>query len=734
MSLLLCLLEPLFSGTRPRPGANLFLMLVDDSQSLNVKDQAHRQSRGEELKRLLSGASTWQTQLGQDFDVRRYTFGNRLDAVNEFDGLAFDNSRSALRSTLDALAQRFRDRPVAGILLFTDGNLTDGQASEMSVDGLPPIYPVPVGESTPARDVSVTRLRANQSNFESAPVTVQAQIRTHGLDGEDVVVQLLDESGEVLERQVAATSNSSQMLNIRFQVQPQHTGVGFYSVRACAQSETQLFEEQGDLPASREATIANNSRMVIVDRGGGPYRVLYVAGRPNWEFKFLRRSIQDDQEVELVGLVRIAKREPRMEFRSRRGESTNPLFRGFGNSKDETAEQYDEPVLLRLGTRDERELSAGFPTAADQLYEYDALIFDDLEAAYFTQDQMSLIQEFVSRRGGGLLMLGGEESFYNGKYHRTPVGEMLPVYVDREPKAPGNLAYRLALTAEGWLQPWVRVRSTEDEERQRLNAMPEFESLNRVAGLKPGATVLAHALTSEGNKFPALVTQRFGKGRVSALLVGDFWRWAMQREVGDDSEMEQAWRQKLRWLVADVPRRVQVDSRRRPDDPTQAVQIDVRPRDELYEPLDNATVTVSVKTPDGRTLKLTAAASDDELGLYRTTYLPREPGAYRASVRVAALDGSEVGEREIGWTSEPATDEFRDLEPNQTVLQRLATRTGGEVIDAAELDAFVADLPNRRIPVTEPWVYPLWHQWSVFVFAVVCLSGEWGLRRWKGLP
>jgi len=734
VSLLLCLLEPLFSGTRPRPGANLLLMLVDDSQSLNVKDQSSRQSRGEELQRLLSAKSTWQTQLGQDFDVRRYTFGNRLDAVTEFDALEFNKPRTALRTSLEALAQRFRDRPVAGIVLFTDGNLTDGDDNELSVEGLPPIYPVAVGQTTPARDVSVTRLQASQSNFESAPVTVQADVRTHGLDDEDVVVELLDAAGDVLERQVASTSQASKTINLRFQVQPQHRGVGFYTVRAFAQNETKLFEDQDDLSVSREATVANNSRLVLVDRGGGPYRVLYVAGRPNWEFKFLRRSVHEDQEVELVGLVRIAKREPRMEFRSRRGESTNPLFRGFGNSDDETAEQYDQPVLLRLGTRDERELSAGFPTAAEELYGYDALILDDLESAYFTQDQMSLVQQFVSRRGGGLLMLGGEESFYNGKYHRTPVGEMLPVYVDREPKPPQNLAYRISLTAEGWLQPWVRVRSTEDAERQRLQAMPDFVSLSRVAGMKPGATILAHALTADGDKFPALVTQRFGKGRVSALLVGDFWRWAMQREDPQESEMEQAWRQKLRWLVADVPRRIQVDARRRPEDPAQAIQIDVRPRDELYEPLDNARVTVSVKTPAGRTLQLQAAASDDELGLYRTTYQPREPGAYRATVRVVALDGSEVGERETGWTSEPATDEFRDLEPNHAVLQRIAKRTGGEVVDASALDAFVADLPNRKVPITDPWVYPLWHQWSVFIFAVVCLTGEWGLRRWKGMP
>jgi uncharacterized membrane protein len=39
---------------------------------------------------------------------------------------------------------------------------------------------------------------------------------------------------------------------------------------------------------------------------------------------------------------------------------------------------------------------------------------------------MTLLQKFVSERGGGFLMLGGQESFHHGKYDRTPIGDMLP--------------------------------------------------------------------------------------------------------------------------------------------------------------------------------------------------------------------------------------------------------------------------------------------------------------------
>ncbi len=75
-----------------------------------------------------------------------------------------------------------------------------------------------------------------------------------------------------------------------------------------------------------EQTSANNSRLVVVDQGDGPYRVLYVSGRPNWEFKFLSRAIEEDEQVQLVGLIRIAKRQPKFDFRNPQDQSTQRVY------------------------------------------------------------------------------------------------------------------------------------------------------------------------------------------------------------------------------------------------------------------------------------------------------------------------------------------------------------------------------------------------------------------------
>jgi hypothetical protein len=124
--------------------------------------------------------------------------------------------------------------------------------------------------------------------------------------------------------------------------------------------------------------------------------------------------------------------------------------------------------------------------------------------------------------------LGGADSLNNGKYENTPLAAALPVYLDREPAIAPTSELKWELTREGWVEPWVRVRPIETEERQRQLAMPSFKVLNALSSLKPGAQVLAEAVDQRGNRYPGLVAQSFGSGRVATLAVGDLWRWGLK--------------------------------------------------------------------------------------------------------------------------------------------------------------------------------------------------------------
>ena len=743
-ALALCLLEPLWLGQRARPGANLFAVLVDNSQGLQVHDRGEATSRGDALRKLVDPQlSPWQSSLASTFDVRRYLFDTRLQATKDFTELNFEGRSTSLASALRTAGERFQGRPLAGMLLLTDGNATDlANGASPDLTGFPPVYPVVIGRRDSVQDIAVQQVAVSQSSFEDAPVTLQADVVTAGYRGRPVVARVVDRTGKTVQEQSADARGDGESIAFRFQMKPEQPGLSFYQIRVSTPAEAPT-PEAPQPKKSEEATLANNSRVFTVDRGQGPFRVLYVSGRPNWEYKFLNRSVQVDEQVQLVALIRVAKREPKFDFRGRAGETSNPLFRGFGNQAPEDVQRYDQPVLIRLNTRDEVELRAGFPRTPEELYGYHAVILDDLEAEFFAPDQAQLLQKFVSERGGGVLMLGGMESFHEGKYVRTPIGDMLPVYLDHSDagagEPPGPVNYQLA--REGWLQAWARLRDNESDERSRIEGMKKFEVLNRVRGLKPGASVIASVRDEKGAELPALVVQRFGRGRTAALMIGDVWRWGMT-DAAARVDMERAWRQLVRWLIADVPNRVNATAEPIAADPNGAVRVQVRVRDEKFQPVDDATVVVDIEPvvfegtagAAGAALKLEAEPALSEPGLYQVTYVPRQTGGYQAVATVKNNAGADLGRAEAGWSTDLAAEEFRSLVPNNALLEDIARKTGGQVVAAEDLDKFVRRLPELRAPVMETWSYPAWHTPLMFGFALACLLAEWGLRRWKGMP
>jgi uncharacterized membrane protein len=746
-ALLICLLEPLWFGERARPGANLIAIVADNSQGMQIRDQGESQTRGEQLQDLLDPArAEWLARLGDTFEVRRFTFDARLQATNDFAELVYDGNASGIGGALRTVSERFQGRPLAGVILLTDGNATDLRTPLPDFVGLPPVHPVVIGDASAVRDIAIQQVGVTQSAFEDAPVTIQVDVGAAGFAGQTINARLVDLSGAVVQQQNLVGGRETDTLAFRFELKPETNGLAFYQVRVAEADAADRQPVDGEDP-SGEATQANNSRVIVVNRESGPYRILYVSGRPNWEYKFLNRALQEDPEIDLVALIRIAKREPRFEFRGREGETSNPLYRGFGDQSPDAVQQYDQPVLQRLNTRDEFELLNGFPRVPEDLYEYHAIIVDDLEAEFFSPDQQSLLQKFVSERGGGFMMLGGMESFQEGSYAETPVASVLPVFLDRAPEfgilAPPRL---FQLEREGWLQPWARVRSSQDQERARRETMPQFQVVNRVRGVKPGASVIGVMREPSGETIPGIVVHRYGRGRSAAMMIGDFWYWGMQDlhqdSAGAQEDMNKSWRQLTRWLVSDVPKKVELAVERQEGESANAVTLQVRVRDERYQPLDSASVMVEIEpvafgdqeAPTTGNLTLRAEPALSEPGLYEVAYVSRTTGGYRATAIASNNVGAELGRDEAGWSVDLAAEEFRSLVPNAALLEAIATKTGGQVVSPDDLEDFASRLPGEKAPEMESWSYPLWHTPIMFAFALGCLLAEWGIRRWKGMP
>src|SRR5207249_106981 len=133
--------------------------------------------------------------LNQQFGVRRYIFDARLQPVPSFEHVTFDGRLSSLGATLKRIAERYRGQPLAGVLLFTDGNATDIAENLPDLAGMPPVYPVMIGAEQAVRDIAVEKANVSQTAFEDAPVTIDAMLRATGYSGSAVEVKLFDAMG-----------------------------------------------------------------------------------------------------------------------------------------------------------------------------------------------------------------------------------------------------------------------------------------------------------------------------------------------------------------------------------------------------------------------------------------------------------------------------------------------------------------------------------------------------------
>lgn len=735
--LILALMEPVHLDEEPKKNANDVVVVADNSSGLAVSLTESQPAPSSALREAITTNDAavfpdWLEKIGDTFRLQTFLFDRTLRRSVDYSDLDFSRPGSNLITALDGVETRFRKRPHVATVLLSDGNATDTEKWEAWLDSIEsadkktPVFPVVIGEETPdASDLSIFQVDAETTEFEDARVTLTVDARALGSFSKPAEIFVENDKGTELGTESVAfpAEPGSHKRRVRIRLGAIPPGVSFLTVG---------IRQTGDNPVT-EATEANNRQRIVVNAGSGPYRILYVSGRPNWEYKFLRRSLSEDAELDMVGLIRIAKREPKFEWRGRTGESSNPLFRGFQSDIPEETQKYDEPVLVRLNTATPEELRDGFPETEEELFpHYRAIILDDLEEEFFTLQQQELIERFVSRRGGTLVMLGGQESFQSGGWNNTPVARVLPVYLEKVRPGEPTLEASYNLTREGWLKPWLRLRAGREEEVTRLAYMPPFFAINQLTAIKPGASLLATVTDVSDRNHPAIVTQRYGEGKAAAVTIADFWRWGM-KDPEQQGELAKTWRQLMRWSVAEVPARVQMEKEEIDAGGLPLTKLSVRVRQPNFREQDDATVVLTVTDDAGGTSQITAEPSLEEPGLFTAEHASDDGKGYRVVATVVDGEGEEIGTSETARSFNPEAREFARLGADVERLNAIADATGGKVFTLETISELPKLLESLELPVTEVRQRPLWHAPWLFLLALAFFLGEWIIRRRQGI-
>ena len=687
--LIAILLRPVVMVPPAAANNSLLPILVDVSRSMRLTEAAgiSRLQRAQAIVRDL------QKQLAAEYRIEVLTFGESLAAATDVDRLAPTARRSDLGGAMADLADRYRANRVAGVIVLSDGGDTSPQEARRDAVIKAPVITVGIGSTEVARDREVVNLTAGEPLLPGASIDLSVSATTAGFGTEAVELRVTANGRPVDTRRVRPSADGAPVHAV-FTVSPEPEVPTVYTVEIPA--------------AADELAPENNVRSVLVPPQTGKRKILILEGAPGYEHTFLKRALAQDPGLMVDAVVR----------------------KGQNDDGRDTFYVQADPARMAA-------LSSGYPSKRSELFAYDAVIFGNIEADFFTREQLALTAQFIAERGGGLLVLGAR-SFDRQGLAGTALEQALPIDLTSNrntitlasAQMPAKEPNKPALTTDGLLHPATRLAVLPDENRQKWSELPALASMAQVGGARPGAQVLAVALTAGGNPQPLIAAQRYGQGRSMVFAGEASWRWRMMRPATDTS-YETIWRQLARWITAGAQGPVTIAPMSPPvAGATDRVSVIVR--DENFRPIANAEVAIQITAPNGDKRQIPAALSNPQEGRYAMAARFDQSGVYR--VEAVASRGS----TNIGTASRPVLVGGVDLEMtqprlNEAVLQRLSSETGGRYIRAAQADELPALLRESRADAGTPEQRDLWHNgWSLL--AIITLLGiEWVMRRRAGL-
>jgi uncharacterized membrane protein len=659
------------------------VVLADRSRSLDLP--AEGGTRRQALARALDQvrAAAGQARL------RVLGFGDGPAAP--WDPKASGDARPAEHSDLGAaltsLAGMPQERPSA-IIVLSDGRLDrpsedrPGPAVvEMMRGQHVPVHTISLSSKAPP-DASIRAVRAAGAAVAHQPLPLTIDIGCDGgLSCEDLTVsarELVDGGPPALLASGIAHVEHGQA-TVELTITLDQAGPRIVEVAIQAPS--------GDVIPD------NDRRLLAFDVARDRVRVLHVAGRPTYDVRALRMWLKSDASVDVVAFFILRTR-------------------------------YDDVNV----TTDEDLALIPFPVHelfSEHLPSFDAVVLQDFNAGdYELLQHLPALARYVEH-GGGLIMVGGQESFAGGHYAGTRLADVLPVALEAQEVEGATFdlgSYVPSYTEVARSAPMLRpLRNFMGD------ALPEMAGANRVGDARPGSFVLwthPKLKTRSGAPMPLLVLGEKGDGRAIALAVDGTYRLAYSGLGSETSGRAHGalWDGLLGWLMRDPryePAQVELESTCMAGMP---LSLKVRPL-----PGSEGVLNVEVVKLEGHQLvarKQAKVAKDGDPVSIDVGKL--EPGGYSARVWVGTGPSTRHD-----FACERGGDEWADSRPDESRLEAIARATGGQFLRADE--ASRVPIPPSTEVAAERRVVPVLPAWVWTLLAASALGVHWIVRRKTGL-
>ena len=721
MLLLFILLRPVFSFTVENRLRRALVVLVDKSMSMLIEDsrlddqdikraaiakgiiknldqsldqqgvaQSQHLSRNEIVKSAFENKElSLIDTLKKRYDVEFMTFDRDITTASEEEALVKPPSgddaseATAIGDAVQEAVNRKRGQPVAGVLLVTDGANNNGSepldaANAAGADHMP-LYIYGVGITSP-RDIIVDSVFTPDVAFINDEVPVTVRVRAQGLNGQKAHLTLKQDDKEVASKDLEFTGDGEQAVPLTFT--PDKAGV---------------FNLTANIPPRDDETVKDNNtatqRLRVID---SKIKVLFIEQAPRWEFRFVQAALMRDRRVSAKFILL---------------QADPALSQGT-----------DSPYLAK------------FPATKEELFKYDLVVIGDVDPKVFTPEQMDSLNEFVSKFGGAIAFIAGQQYDPNA-YTGTTFEKLLPVEIDATAVHRGTIERptSLVLTALGQTSPMLRLSPNEQENANIWRSFPPVQWINRVTRAKPGAQVLLEDAdplkATRFGKMPALALQQYGVGQVLYFGTDNTWRWRQESGI---AYYPLLWGQIVqRMALAHLlggSKRTQLSVDKQHYATGERVTVFARLYDQAFQPVKQGSVNGSY------TIQAAPGQPASPLQRVQLRPLPDQPGMYRGDF-VAVTSGnyqfSVESDAQTTLDFEVAKPRFElgETAMNEPLLREMARVSGGAFFREEDLATLTQKLSQQDERITRTVDADIWS--SPFYFALVALVAimEWVFRK-----
>jgi len=678
--LVLILAKPTWTRESEQIDPGRLAVIVDNSRSMSLPDSSGstRYSRAraaiEQLKKMLEVDRKGPRVAIDLFDIT----GTLLK-----DGLPEQPivERTDLAEALHKTALQLRSRPIAGLVLVSDGmdntgrpNFHDWEDTSLPIHGLG----FRTGESGDL-DLAVRKPQAPARVLVHNELRVEVPVAKTGKPGTEATVSI-KRGREVLASQkiTLAEGDAEQLVPLTFT--PQQPGNFVFTAAV-----------EG---AAGERFLGNNVVHFPLQVDKEPIKVLYLEGFLRWEYKYLKARLEDDPDISLASVVRRV-----------------------------------SPELPEAKSKDR--------LTAERLKPFDVIILGDMEASFLSRPEQDEIVRWLDGKNHSLLVLGGYNSFGPDGLRKTPLADVLPVVFADAPPYQQDEPFQLQLTEKGQSHPIFLLSRDRVKNTEIWKDAPPLQGLNLVQRAKPGAEELAvhPRLQRDGKPAVVLAVQRAGGGgQVMVLTVDTTWQWGrFARLLGqNDTLYGRFWSQAIRFLAGrgldDQRPLLAVSTDKASYEIGKRVEITVARQPRPDNDLSGAQSNVEIVTPSGQTVPVELKVDSSDPDVAKGNFSPSSGGRYELAATLST-GGKPLANQTTEFLVQGTDLELSNTGTNPANLHALAEATGGVYLDidkADELASKIAPKERRTVRVLRS---EYWNNPALFAVFLLAVSGEWFLRR-----